>query len=504
MKPIFGSITPPAGLAASAVLAACLWAAPAFSATFGTVVPLKGQAADLALDESRGVLYAANFGGSRVDVLSLASRKPGASISVAPYPGSLALSPDSRFLLVAHFGNFQTPSTPSNALTLIDLTSRGQQAFTLGDPPLGVAFGANGLALVVTSAEFLLLDPVSGSIQVLDTIANVTAHTLPVPPATFPPQITAASVAVSADGNWIFGLTDTIYFRYDVQNQWITSVDYTSTPTQGPRVVSVSQDGSYFTAGWGLFSASGLLISEFANPSGALNVGSHAIDSVGGVIYAQIPQAQSQSGSGTTSPAPPILMLADARNLTVLDQLRLPENLAGKSLLNRARDTMYSISDSGVMILPVGSLALAHCLAASREDVLFLGSYCTRQATAQDVVISDPAGGTTDFSVSASVPGISVSPAAGTTPATVHVTVNPQVFAGQRGTVAAALNLTSRSAVNLPPTIRVLINNRAPEQRGTIVDVPGTLVDILADPSRLAVEPSIRYGAPVQKCTAAH
>ncbi len=32
--------------------------------------------------------------------------------------------------------------------------------------------------------------------------------------------------------------------------------------------------------------------------------------------------------------------------------------------------------------------------------------------------------------------------------------------------------------------MRVLINNRAPEQRGTIVDVPGTLVDVLADPAR--------------------
>jgi len=473
-----------AHLSLIAVLAPFLTLTQASGATFGTIVPLKGQAADLALDESRGVIYAANFGGSRVDVVSLATRRAATAISVAPFPGSLALSPDARFLLVAHFGNFQAPNSSSNALTLIDLTSGGHQVFSLGDPPLGVAFGADGLALVVTSTEFLLLDPVSGSIQVLDTIAGVTAKTLPVPPATFPPQITTASVAVSGDGNWVFGLTDTIYFRYDVRNQLVNSVGYTSTPPQGPRVVSVSQDGSYFTAGWGLFSAGGLLVSEFASPSGALNVGSHAIDSVAGLIYAQIPQAQSQSTGSAVAGAPPVMMVTDATNLTILDQLRLPENLAGKSLLNRARDTMYSVSDSGLMILPVGALNLSHRLTASREDVLFLGNYCTRQSTTQDVVISDPGGGATDFNISASIPGISVSPSSGTTPATVHVTVNSQSFASQTGTLTAALQLTSRSAVNVPPVIRVLINNRSPEQRGTIVDVPGTLVDVLADPTR--------------------
>ena len=38
--------------------------------------------------------------------------------------------------------------------------------------------------------------------------------------------------------------------------------------------------------------------------------------------------------------------------------------------------------------------------------------------------------------------------------------------------------------MNLAADVRVLINNRAPEQRGTIVDVPGALVDVLADPGR--------------------
>ncbi|MBZ5596071.1 MAG: hypothetical protein LAP39_27830 [Acidobacteriia bacterium] len=477
-----------AGLAAIAVTAALVTMAPrAHAATFGSVVPIGGHAADIALDEARGALYVANFGAARIDVVSLAKRAAASSIHVAPFPGSLSLSPDGRFLVVAHFGNFQAPSSSANALTVIDLVSQGQQTLALGDPPLGVAFGADGRALVVTTTQFLRFDPLSGAFQVLDTIAGVTAKTLPVPPANFPPQIVAASVGVSADGTRIYGLSDTIRFRYDVLSQTVYAAGYTADPPQGPRVVSVSRDGSYFTAGWGLFDATGHLRSEFPNPSGKLNVGSHAIDSVAGLIYAQIPQGQPQGNGTSSAPAaaqPPVLMIVDADNLTVREQLQLPENLAGKSLLNSARDTLYAVSDSGVMILPVGLLGSAHRLIASREDVIFRGNLCDRQAATQDLVIADPGGGATDFTLSTSTAGVNISPASGTTPATVHITVDPQSFAGPRGTVTAWLQITSRTAVNLPAGIRVLINNRGPEQRGTIVDVPGKLVDVLADPAR--------------------
>ena len=467
-----------AGLVAVAVMLA---AAPSEqAATFGSVVPIGGHAADIALDEARGVLYVANFGASRIDVVSLAKRCLAGSFPVASYPGSLSLSPDGRFLVVANFGNFQAPHASANALTIMDLTSGLGQTLPMGDPPLGVAFGADGRALVVTTTQFLLFDPASRAFHVLDTIAGVTAKTLPVPPANFPPQIIAASVGVSGDGQTIYGLTDTIRFRYDVSSQTVYSAGYTADPPQGPRVVSVSRDGSYFTAGWGLFDSVGHLLSQFSNPSGKLNVGSHVIDSVAGVIYAQIPQ-----GSGALSPDDvPILMIAAADNLTVEEQIQLPENLAGRSLLDAARSTMYAISDSGVMILPVGSLAKAHRLTASREDVIFRGSYCDRQASAQKLVISDPGGGATDFTISTATPGIQVSPAAGTTPATVQVMVDPQSFAGQLGTVTAWLHITSRTAVNLVADVRVLINSRAPGQHGAIVDVPGKLVDILADPIR--------------------
>ncbi len=89
------------------------------SATFGTVVAVGGQASDEALDETRGLLYIANFTANRIDVMSTATNTIQTSINVAPQPGSLALSRDAQYLLVAHFNNTTNPPVPSaNMLTL--------------------------------------------------------------------------------------------------------------------------------------------------------------------------------------------------------------------------------------------------------------------------------------------------------------------------------------------------------------------------------------------------
>src|ERR1043165_8051627 len=112
----------------SIVLAAFLCCAtPSSAATFGTVVPIGGHASDIALDESRGVLYIANFTANRIEVMSLADRSIPTSMNVAAQPGAMSLSPDNQFLLVAHFGNFAPPDTSKNGLTLINLNDGTRQ-----------------------------------------------------------------------------------------------------------------------------------------------------------------------------------------------------------------------------------------------------------------------------------------------------------------------------------------------------------------------------------------
>src|SRR5438270_6542323 len=100
---------------------ACMAAgvAPLGAASFGTVVAIGGPASDLALDESRGVLYVANFGANTIQVMSLSDNTVHTSMNVAPQPGAIAISPDSQFLVVVHYGNFTGGISSSNLITVI-------------------------------------------------------------------------------------------------------------------------------------------------------------------------------------------------------------------------------------------------------------------------------------------------------------------------------------------------------------------------------------------------
>lgn len=451
--------------------------------TFGRVIPIGGQAADLALDEPRGQLYVANFTANRIDVISLATNAVRTSISVSAQPSGVALSPDGRWLMITHYGNFVAPGSPANGITVLDLTTNARQSYALGAAPLGVAFGLDGMALVVTATEFLLVDPAKGTAQSIDTIAGVTAKTLPQPAASLPGSIIAASVAVSRDRAQIFGITDTIRFRYDVRAKSVFSLGYTATPVMGPRVATTNTDGSFWNGGWGQFDRDGLLLNQFGNAKGVLGIGSLALDSTRGLIYSQVVEDGEPVGPGD-APRTPILKVSAADNLALLERINLPENLAGRSLMRSDDSVMYAISVSGVTVLPVAELSRAPRVVASRSDLVFRGSFCDRRVITQELQITSPGGGNVPFTLSTETRGITLVPASGVTPATVRVTVDPASFAGTKGTTTALLNLRSGPAVNLPEPIRLLINNREPDQRGTFVNVPGQLVDVLADPVR--------------------
>ncbi len=459
-----------------AISGVALAAGIARAGTFGTVVPIGAEAADLALDEARGVLYIANFTANRIDVMSLATNTIQTSINIAAQPSSCGMSPDGHWLIVTSYGNTAPPASPQNALTLIDLTNQyAKQTFALGSPPLGVAFGIDDKALVVTNTEFIIFDPAVGTTNVISTISAAAAQALPAPAVNFPPQITGASVASSADYSAIYGLGDNLLFRYDVTHGTLIAGLYTSSPAQGPRAVSVARDGTYAAMGWTLADVNLFDYAEFPNPSGILNVGGHAVDSAHNVIYSQVPSSASST---------PVMTLRTPDNLTLLESIQLPENMAGKAVITNNGSVVYAISDSGVMVLPVGSLNKAPRLQVSAASLLFLGNFCDRNAAQQTLQISDPGGNHTPFSISSPTPGVTVSPTSGTTPATVTVSVDPNAFVSQSGTVQATLTITSPTGVDTPITVSVLINSMQPDQRGTIVPVPGTLVDLLADSMR--------------------
>jgi DNA-binding beta-propeller fold protein YncE len=95
------------GICTLALLSFSALALPAHAAVFGSVVPIGGTSSDIALDESRGVLYIADFGNNVIDVMSITDNTIHSLINVLPLPGAIALSPDSTYLLVAHYCNLR-------------------------------------------------------------------------------------------------------------------------------------------------------------------------------------------------------------------------------------------------------------------------------------------------------------------------------------------------------------------------------------------------------------
>src|ERR1051326_967901 len=204
------------GFAALALFAGSL----ASAATFGNVITtVGGHPADIALDESRGQLYIANFTALRIDVMSTRDNAIHTSIPLSSHPSGMALSPDSRYLVVTEYqggpGTFSLPQG-FDGVTIINLATNGKQDFTTGDPALGVAFvrtgqaaGQNsGQALVATSTGLYMLDPASGYMQLLTTLGNLASKMPPVQQAMFPGQIVQAQLSTSADGLWVWGMGD--------------------------------------------------------------------------------------------------------------------------------------------------------------------------------------------------------------------------------------------------------------------------------------------------------
>lgn len=492
-------------LASLAAMGCWLAMAPAsnWAGTIGKVVPIGGHASDLALDEARGVLYVANFTANRVEVVSVADGSIQRSLNVAAQPSSLALSPDGRYLVVAHYGNFKAPAgSPNNGLTVIDVEGGGRSTYVLGSAPLGVAFGIDNRALVATTSEFLLFDPVSGATLSLGTVPAVTTKSLPQPLGEYPSNIVAASMVTSADGLWVVGSAavstensgggggggasvpnQTLEFVYDVTSKRVNAVIWTWSPTLGPRAVSTNFDGSLIMKGWAMHDRRlDVILNQLPNAKGTFHVGSHVFDNKRGLIYAQF-ESETPGGQQQARPAP-ILQVLEADNLTVRERWQLPENLAGKSIMNSDSSVIYGISESGVLMIPVGDNPAVRRIVASKEDVIFRGNYCDRRVSSQEVTLIDPSGANTDFALKVTTPGVSVTPSSGVTPATVRINVDPNAFQNQKGTVTVNIEISSKTAVNLPDPIRVLINNREPDQRGAVVNVPGRLVDLLHDPQR--------------------
>jgi len=458
--------------------------ATAFCATFGSSVPIRGTVSDLALDEGRGRLYIANLSAGRIEVMDTSSHSLQNPLPVPLPPSAVALSPDGGFLVAGEYANLGTTSA-TGGLSIFNLAAGTKQDVALANPVLAVAFGAGSKALVVTTQQFLLIDPGSGSTTALPTPVALDGKPLPVPFSTFAPSIVEASTGVSADRQTIVILAqlagnnpkNAAVLIYHVGQNQLSVFEIDATPPLGPRSVSVNQDGSRFMAGWTLLSPAPALLADVPYALGDFQRGGHIWDTLRNVLYVDAPVTANEA---------PVMHVMDTDNLTVTQRIQLPQMMSGRTVISSDASAAYAASEGGVLVLPIATLASAPRVAALQEDVVFLGDSCNRQIISKFVTIVDQSGGNVDFKLSLpdGTKGVQLSQTSGITPAQVRIDVDPTAFQNSRGSTTISLAITSAGAINIPFPVRLVINTRDLNQTGTLVNVPGKIVDILADPVR--------------------
>ena len=353
-----------------------------------------------------------------------------------------------------------------------------------------VAFGLDNKALVVTTGEFIIFDPTVGTTNSASDHragrdAGDSSAAADVPAELHPGQRRGFGRRTDHRGD---------RRRHHQRHSWNTdtalrptassAVTYIASPAAGPASVSLSQDGTLSTFDWAVQDANLNVTAQFANPSGLLNLGSTLIDSSRNLIYAQIP-SHGHDGDGAIR-LRRFWSIVDSDNLTLEDRIQLPENLAGKSLLSGGqqhdvRDLRQRRDDSSDR---QAWRSIRGCPPRSR-------TWCSAATSATAISRPRPspsriqAGAILRSRSRTTTSGITVSPSSGVTPANGVGIRRPQRILVQEGNgCGLPQHQFQRGGQPVLLPIRVLINSQDPSQRGTFVNVPGTVVDLLADPKR--------------------
>ncbi|MEK7404326.1 MAG: hypothetical protein AAB225_04390, partial [Acidobacteriota bacterium] len=347
------------------VVSACL------AATFGTIVPVTGALFDIVLDEPRGRLYLVNPVYNRVEVYSIVQRRFLSPIATDARPISAALAPSGKFLYVTCYDGTSLNAIDPDSMAVVKRVS-------LPARPEGVAVGGDERVLMTTigtgpnnsASTLLIYDPAAVATQ---AISNVVIA--PPPPAApqVPPQqgrlaLAARSrLAASPDGRYIIGLNNInnstgAAFVYEVASGTVLRSRYIGNIS---TVLSVAPDGSRFMAGLTLFDTETLSVLAQQNAANAPfpfqpgaqfsltnNVGGSVFSPDGSLLYSafNIPPLQQPPARANVGE----LLVNDPENLLVHVAFQMAENITGKTVITSDGGTIYAVSESGMLILPVG------------------------------------------------------------------------------------------------------------------------------------------------------
>jgi len=493
---------------------------PLLAATFGTVTPHTAPLGDIVLDETRSRLYVLNTTASPplveiyTTATSPASPALGAPrIAVDAEPLAMAMSPDGKYLYVACYG--------ASAVDVIDLAKMSNvNTISLTSNPEAVAVGYDNKLLISTiggtgKAVLAIYDPNAASTA--NPLAAIpVAPTAPTTP-TFPapsnmePLAAAARLVATPDGRTIVGVHKTsttvrTVFVYDVASATVLRAR-TLTQTSASNVLAVAADGSRLLSGAVLFDAGTLAVLGQQNTTNSpftflstanfltqTNQGGAVFSPDGSKLYT------AYNIVPNLSPAPQSnysqLLVNTPGSLLITLGLMLPENLSGKMAISSDGGTIWAVSQSGFIKLPLSTLATTAPVAVPSSNVALVvhdqcGVYSAQNSTT--VAVTNGGGGArmtitaallSTASTSASVRASSTGDG-GSVVATFNST-----NANTPGTVSPdQILIQSQEAVNIIPNVRVYQNNRNSEASGTLVpiDIGASttgLTDLLSDSAR--------------------
>ncbi|MBI4907695.1 MAG: beta-propeller fold lactonase family protein [Acidobacteria bacterium] len=374
-----------------------LAALPAFAATFGTVTTVVGSVSDILLDEPRRRLYAVNTNANRLEIFSLPPNpiRIIGTVALDSLPLTMAMSPDRNTIIVTCHN--------ASSLNIVDLnTLRVIARPNVPARPEGVAIGNDGRALVSTIGTgpnnsqntLLVFDPSTGKLDNVVIVPPTSQAPPGSPPAGRAFLANRSMLVPTPDGSLIVGVnipnnTTRTVFVYEVASGIVLR---SRTINNISSVLTVSPDGQKFMSGLSLFDINTLEVLAQQNLANAPypipnNTNFNTTTNQGGSVFA--PDGQNLYAAFNVAPTqnPPArpnisqLMVNDPDNLLIKIGFQMAENLSGKMLITEDGSTIYAISESGFMQIPIGS--------ADRNPILDLSDTVAFLANDQCGVTAD-------------------------------------------------------------------------------------------------------------------
>ncbi|MGH9675074.1 MAG: YncE family protein, partial [Bryobacteraceae bacterium] len=478
--------------------------------TFGDVTALGGTPDDVVLDESRGRLYLVMSATNRVLIFDYREGRVRGQVAVGAAPVSAAISPDSRHLYVTNVN--------SASLSIIDLNAETVTlTVSLAAKPEGVAAGIDGRVLITTQGTgannalntLLLYDPTQPQSQQvtpvptplpLSTPAAQQPVTVGRPTAPFPGRLLATPDGLLIAGmvalNQLANNAQTILFVYEVASG---TVIRNRTVTGNSTVLSISPDGARFMAGATLYDTATLAVIGQQNTANlpflvttlAANPAVNVQQNYGGSAF--LPDGQTllsafNLAANNIRPLAQALFVSDPRNLGVHIGLRLPESILGRMVTTSDGREIWASSESGLIHLPMGRLFEYPIIEPDTNTVFLAVDECNKGVAKAAVRIHNAGSGRLTFSVPNVTAALVTQVTSGLAPAAVTFIMEPgrsgvvrrpgtNLFTGATNGngLPINVNLSSREAVNFPPTIRVFMNFRERDQRGVVFPIPASL-----------------------------